>query len=125
MASLRLSALGFILLAACAGTVTTRDGRALRLSSPAFREYVEQVFREQNQVVTALAFAQADASGSRFDTLIELEDELLAACAELNALAVARRDDVVLGLRQQARMAATAPDCESTTARSRQVLNTL
>ncbi len=101
------------------------DGRTLALNSSEVREYVERVFREQNQAATALAFAQDDASGTRYETLLELEDVLLEACAGLNELAAARRDDRALGLRQQARMAATAPSCESTTRRTREALDAL
>ena len=115
MVALRLSIVPLVLLAGCASTVTATDGRTLRLDSPEFRVYVERVFREQNAVATALAFAQEEASGDRYDTLRESEDALLAACAELNALAAARRGSRALGVREQARMATTAPRCEATT----------
>ncbi len=101
------------------------DGRTLALNSTEFREYVERVFREQNQAATALAFAQDEASGTRYETLLALEDALLEACADLNALAAARRDDRALGLRRQARMAATAPGCESSTSRTEERLERL
>lgn len=125
MPSLRFSIVPLALLAGCASTVTATDGRTLRLDSPEFRVYVERVFREQNAVATALAFAQDEASGIRYDTLLEFEDALLAACAELNALAAARRDDRALGLREQARMATTAPGCEATTQRTQEALDAL
>ena len=105
MSALRFSIAPLALLAGCASAVTATDGRTLRLDSPEFRVYVERVFREQNAVATALAFAQDEASGIRYDTLLELEDALLAACAEINALAAARRDGRSLGVREQARMA--------------------
>ena len=87
--------------------------------------YVERVFREQNQAATALAFAQDDASGARYETLLQLEDVLLEACASLNALATARRDNRVLGLRRQARMATTVPSCESMTRQTAEQLERL
>jgi hypothetical protein len=89
------------------------------VSSREFRGYVERVFREQNQAATALAFAQEGAEGTDYERLLELEDTLLEACAELNALASARRDDRAPGLREQGRMARTAPECESATRRVR------
>jgi hypothetical protein len=101
------------------------DGRTLALNSTEFREYVERVFREQNQAATALAFAQDESSGARYETLLELEDALLEACADLNEVAAARRDDRALGLRRQARMAATAPSCESTTRQTQEALDAL
>ncbi len=115
MLALRFSIVSLALLAGCASTVTATDGRTLRLDSPEFRVYVERVFREQNAAATALAFAQEEASGVRYDRLLEFEDALLTACAELNALAAARRDSRALGVREQARMATTAPGCEATT----------
>ena len=121
--TLRFSIATLALLAGCAGTVTATDGRSLRLDSPEFRNYVEHVFREQNEVATTLAFAQDEASGIRYDTLLEAEDALLAACADINALAAARRDGRALGVRDQARMAATAPGCEATTQRTREALD--
>ncbi len=101
------------------------DGRTLTLNSPELRDYVERVFREQNQAATALAFAQDEASGNRYETLLQLEDALLEACADLNELAAARRDNRALGLRRQARMATTAPSCESTTRRTEEALGAL
>lgn len=86
---------------------------------------MERVFREQNAVATALAFAQDEASGVRYDTLLEFEDALLTACAELNALAAARRDSRALGVREQARMATTAPGCEATTQGTQEALDEL
>ena len=125
MLALRFSIVSLALLTGCASTVTATDGRTLRLNSPEFRVYVERVFREQNAVATALAFSQDEASGVRYDTLLELEDGLLAACAELNALAAARRDSRALGVREQARMATTAPGCEATTQRTQEALDAL
>jgi len=125
VAILRFSIVTLALIAGCATTITTMDGRTLTLTSPELRAYVERVFREQNQAATALAFAQDDASGTRYETLLELEDGLLEACASLNALAAARRDNRDLGLRRQARMVTTAPDCESTTLRTREALDAL
>jgi len=122
---LRISVAALALLAGCAGTVTVSDGRTLRLDSPEFRDYVERVFREQNEVATTLAFGQEEASGSRYDALLEFEDALLAACAEINELAAARRDGRSLGVREQARMATTAPGCEATTQGTREALDEL
>lgn len=113
------------MLAGCASTVTTLDGRVLRPSSAEFRGYVESVFREQNAVATELAFAQADAAGVLVDELGGLEDELLRACAGVNALAVANRDGRSAGVVRGAAMAATAPDCEAAAARARSRLAAL
>ncbi len=101
------------------------DGRALALNSAEFQDYVERVFREQNQAAIALAFAQDEASGIRYETLLQLEDALLDACADLNVLATARRDNRALGLRLQARMATMAPSCEAATRQTEEALDAL
>ena len=124
MTRLSFSIVGVLLFAGCAGTITTTDGRQLRLDSAEFQGYVERVFREQNQTATALAFAQDAATGGRYERLLELEDALLEACAALNTLASARRDERTLGLRAQARMARTAPDCEAAAQRAQADLET-
>jgi hypothetical protein len=76
-----------------------------------FREYVERVFREQNRVADAVAFA-LDAPGAQDAELAAAEQELLAACARVNELATARRDQRRLGLRSSVRAAKSVPDCE-------------
>jgi hypothetical protein len=99
-------------LQGCA-TVPTADGARLKLASPEFRAYVERVFREQNRVADAVAFAlEDDGSGTE---LAAAEQRLLAACAGVNELATARRDDSALGLRRSLRAARTVPECERAT----------
>lgn len=97
-------------LVGCAA-VPTADGQRLRLGSPEFRDYVERVFREQNRVADAAAFALEAPSAQNAD-LAAAEQELLAACAGVNELATARRDQRRLGIRKSARAARTVPDCE-------------
>jgi hypothetical protein len=98
-----------LVLAGCAA-VPTADGERLRLASPEFRAYVERVFREQNRVADELAFA-LEAPGSSA-ALASAEERLLAACAGVNELATARRDETELGIRTSVRAARTVPDCE-------------
>ena len=99
-----------LFLPGCAA-VPTADGQRLRLGSDEFREYVERVFREQNSVADAVAFA-LDAPGAQDAELAATEQELLAACAGVNELATARRDQRRLGLRSSVRAAKSVPDCE-------------
>ena len=101
------------LLAGCA-SVATADGQRLRLTSPEFSEYVERVFREQNGVADAAAFA-LEAPGAERAELAAAEQQLLAACAGVNELATARRDQRRLGLRASASAARTVPECEAAT----------
>jgi hypothetical protein len=98
-------------LAGCA--VTSADGQRLRPGSSEFRAYVEQVFREQNQVASDLAFAlEAASAGVPPEDLAAAEDALLMACAGLNELAALRRDEQRLGPRRGLKAARTAADCE-------------
>jgi hypothetical protein len=97
-------------LAGCA-SVTSADGQRMALTSEEFRAYVERVFREQNRLADELAFALEEPAA---DTarLAAAETDLLEACALLNALATARRDEQPLSLMQRARAARSAPRCE-------------
>lgn len=106
----RLVPLGALLLVQGCAAVPTADGERLKLASPEFRAYVERVFREQNRVADAVAFALED-DGSE-EALVAAEQRLLAACAGVNELATARRDDTALGLRSSIRAARTVPECE-------------
>jgi hypothetical protein len=104
------------LLAACA--VSTADGTRLGLTSSEFRTYFERVFRDQNRVASALAFALDDATASGRSAPPELaaaEDALLKACAGVNELATSRRDQEDLGVRKSASAARRAPECERAT----------
>jgi hypothetical protein len=82
----------------------------LRLTSPEFRAYVERVFRDQNRIADELAFALEGPSSDA--ALARAEERLLAACAGVNELATARRDDAELGVRASVRAARTVPGCE-------------
>lgn len=101
-------------LVGCA-TVTTTDGERLAMRSAEFQDYVERVFREQNRWATELLNAQEEAQGERYAQLIRAEDSLLAACSDLNELAAARRDERALGVIREAKLARSAPVCETTT----------
>jgi hypothetical protein len=111
---LLLPGLGFASLALSGCAVSTAGGERLRLDSAEFRGYVERVFREQNRVADELAFA-LEVPGEPGDALAAAEDALLAACAGVNELATARRDERQLGLRRSLRAARTVPDCERAT----------
>jgi hypothetical protein len=102
-----------VLLSGCAA-VATADGDRLSLRSEEFRAYVEGVFREQNRVADELAFA-LEAQGAEPSKLAAAEQRLLEACAAVNELATARRDELRLGLRRSLSAARTVPQCEETT----------
>lgn len=102
-----------VLLSGCAAVATT-DGQRLSLTSEEFRAYVERVFREQNRVADALAFA-LEAPGAERTELATVEQRLLEACAGVNELATARRDDARLGMRRSLSAAKTVPLCDEST----------
>ena len=102
-----------VLLAGCAA-ISTADGDRLALQSEEFRVYVERVFREQNRVADELAFALEAPEPARAELAVA-EQRLLEACAAVNELATARRDELRLGLRRSLSAARTVPRCEQTT----------
>jgi len=105
--------LSLTFLSGCAA-VSTADGERLSLTSEGFRAYVERVFREQNRVADALAFA-LEAPDATPGELAAAEQRLLQACAGVNELATARRDELRLGIRRSLSAARTVPQCEETT----------
>ena len=108
-----VAACALLSLWGCAA-VPTADGQRLRLGSAEFRDYVERVFREQNRVADAVAFA-LEAPNVKDPGLADAEQELLTACAGVNELATARRDQRRLGMRASVGAARSVPDCERAT----------
>ena len=111
MALPRSAAVCLLLALSGCAAVPTADGQRLKLRSAEFRDYVERVFREQNRIADALAFA-LEVQGSPDAGLAAAEQQLLEACAGVNELATARRDQRRLGLRSSVRAAKSVPDCE-------------
>ena len=110
----RPAAVALLLILSGCAAVPTADGQRLSLRSAEFREYVERVFREQNRVADAVAFA-LDAPGEQDAQLAAAEQQLLAACAGVNELATTRRDQQRLGMSDSLRAARSVPDCERAT----------
>ncbi|HEX6993757.1 MAG TPA: hypothetical protein VF339_06375 [Gammaproteobacteria bacterium] len=124
----RPAGIGLVAAAAAAvvgcAPVTTLDGERLPVRSDEFAAYVEDVFREQNRVASALAFALEDATDpARIDALETAEDALFAACDGLNALAAARRDGERTGPFRSLEAARRAPECERAAADARRILD--
>lgn len=92
----------------------TPDGRRLRPGSDAFANYVESVFRLQNEAATELALAldTEDPGNTRYEALEDAELDLLRACRGLNELAARRRDGESPGGAGALRRAREAADCE-------------
>jgi hypothetical protein len=108
-----VAASALVALSGCAA-VSTVDGERLPFASDEFRAYVERVFREQNRVADELAFA-LEVPGLDGTELGAAEQRLLDACAGVNELATARRDQRRLGMRRSASAARTVPQCEAMT----------
>jgi hypothetical protein len=115
---------GTILLAAvllpglCGCAVTAVDGTRMGLRSDPFADYVESVFRRQNEVASELALAleREDPDSERYGELDAAELELLESCVGLNELAARQRDGDPLGGLKALKRARQAPDCERATA---------
>ena len=116
----------FSLVAACA-PVTSLDGQRMPMRSDAFSEYVESVFRQQNDVATQLAFAldREEFDSPSYVLLEAAELGLLEACAGLNDLAVRRRDGSSAGGLGAARAARRAPACEQAAVEAQAVIDGL
>lgn len=106
-------------------SVTTLEGERLTAPSSEFRAYVEAVFREQNRVATALAFAlesAADADAATQGEIEIAERELIAACEALNEIATERRAGRELSRQRQIDAARSAPQCERATQAAAMIL---
>ena len=97
----------------------------MRMTSDEFRVYAENVFRLQNEVISAITFAIED--GRVFEAnelaLIEAaEDAVLEECVDINRIAVRRRDGGGLRPFRDAKAARAVPNCEAAALRGRAAL---
>ncbi|WP_428099998.1 hypothetical protein [Candidatus Rariloculus sp.] len=113
-------------LVGCTG-VTTAGGQRLSIASEELRTYMEAVFREQNELLTEIAFATdaEDLSDRDRRALEAAEESLLIECAVLNDIAAARRDGRRPGWVRGSRASRRTPHCESAAADARSVLDRL
>jgi hypothetical protein len=90
----------------------------MRPGSDAFSNYVEAVFRRQNEIATELTLAldDEDPKSDRYVLLEDAELELLTACQGLNQLATRRRNGEAVGGAGALKRARQAPECERATA---------
>ena len=103
-------------LGGCA--VTAVNGTRMGLKSGEFADYVESVFRRQNEVASALALEleSEDPDSDRYVELDSAELELLEACVGINELAARQRDGEPIGGLKALKRARQAPECERATA---------
>jgi hypothetical protein len=128
LASSGAVAAGLLALAGCAPYITAANGDRMRANSQEFRDYARQVFEMHNEAVTKIAYALDDVEFDpdqidRYNSIVDADDRMMDACAELNKLAIARRDDKQLGLSELARVASSIPDCERATAQATQLIS--
>lgn len=81
-----------------------------------------------NEAVTEIAYALDDLESDpdqidRYNDIVDADDRMMDACAELNKLAIARRDDKQLGMSELAGVAASIPDCERATAQATRLIS--
>ena len=113
-------------LAACVPLVETRDGRQLRATSPAFKDYAERVFRQQNSLSWALIEALETTDNPQMhQRLSQLETRLRQACEAVNRLASARRQGKSSSRAEQLALVRALPQCEARSEEARQLLNRL
>jgi len=107
-------AVAFSLAVGACAAVTGADGVRMRPGTDAFAEYVESVFRLQNETLSALAFALdgEEFGTSRYQALEDAEAWLLDSCEGLNALASARQRGERAGGPGALKTARRAPECE-------------
>lgn len=119
-----LTTLLALAVAACTG-VTTAGGQRLALTSKEFSSYMESVFREQNELLTEIAFVldREDLSDIDRGALEVAEESLLVACERINEVAATRRDGQDPGRIRESRAARAAPSCERAAVEARTVLN--
>lgn len=119
---------GILVLAACAPYITAANGDRIRANSQEFRDYARQVFEMHNDAVTRIAYALDDLESDpdqidRYNGIVDADDRMMDACAELNNAAVARRDGKQLGLHELAGVASSIPDCERATTQATQLIS--
>ena len=119
---------GLLVLAGCAPYITAANGDRMRANSQEFRGYARQVFEMQNETVTRIAYALDDLESDpdqidRYNSIVDADDRMMDACAELNKLAIARRDDKQLGMSELAGVASSVPDCERATAQATRLIS--
>ena len=112
------------LLATGCVSVTTAEGHRLRSGDPEFADYVERVFRLQNEAASALAFALESVAldSDRYAALESAETDLLEFCDGLNDIAAARQRGERPGSRRGLAAARAAPQCETAALAATRVL---
>ena len=113
-------------LTACVLLVKTQDGRYLRATSPAFKDYAERVFRQQNNLSWALVEALDTVSDpEKLQHLTQLEIQLRQDCEAVNRLASAHRKGESSSRAQQLALVRALPQCEARSQEAQQLLNRL
>ncbi|MDH3693095.1 MAG: hypothetical protein OER96_00800 [Gammaproteobacteria bacterium] len=118
----------FVLCATLSGCVTTKtaDCRRLLTGSDKFRDYVEQVFRQQNRVTNDLIYLLPEieqTDGALFFRMTLAESNMLKSCGHLNMLAASYRDDRKPGFFKRMKMSRNAAQCDRATQKTQTLLD--
>jgi len=98
-------------------TLTTRNsgGKQIVMSQAEFAEYVEQVFRYHNQVMSDLIDVAEDRGQQNFDeeqALSVAEARMIEVCQPLNEVVSEALSGRSVGLTTEMQLADTVPACE-------------
>ena len=108
------------MLPGCAlSPVDLPDGHRVAVTSDAFRDYAEQVFRRQNRALDELIGLQQSVDG---DEYFQPEQDIVEACSDLNRLAALRRDGRAAGIGLKRRLPRTVVACDKTVLRVERLL---
>jgi len=116
---LALAALMGMLPGCALSPVDLPDGRRIAVTSDAFRDYAEQVFRRQNRALDELIELQQAVDGDQY---FQPEQDIVEACSDLNRLAALRRDGRAAGIGLKRRLPRTVVACDNTVSRVEQLL---
>ena len=98
-----------LMLTGCVISHPAQDGK----NTLSFSEYVEDVFRRQNNIVSEiLIIIEDDADETDHAELIRSEQNLQEACKLLNEYAVRERDELTMGLIFKRKVKNSVAGCE-------------
>lgn len=113
------------LMIGCVPVTQMADGRRIRATSDEFREYAATVFRRQNAASVALMDVLdtvETTDPSLAQQILDADAALQSACADLNAAAIARRDDQKIDRSALRHLVETIPLCDVATANAEALL---
>ena len=111
-----------LLVAGCIAPVKTRQGEQLPVGSERFQAHALEVFKRQNNALTALFDVIDQASNEDAVRLEFAEQRLIEECETLNNAAAKRRDGEVLGPRILLNISSTIYPCDLATFKAEELI---